>query len=529
MTHIALYRKFRPEVFDDIVGQEPIKRAITNQILQKRLSHAYLFNGPRGTGKTSMAKILSRTVNCENSSSYNPCNNCDACIQIKNDTYMDVIEMDAASHNGVDDIREILNIVKFSPSQGKKKVIIIDEVHMLSKEAFNALLKTLEEPPSYMLFVLATTEIHKVPETIISRCQNFNFKRIANSEIEKHLVHISEKEKLNISKELIRKIADSSGGAMRDAISDLERLSSISTEQNSEIGETMNLLDTFIEKMITALSDRDLKEALLINEKIESSAIDVNKFIKSMLEKLKNILLCICEKKRNQISTDDEFLKLISSKVGENFCLESMEVLMSLGAKYHFDDPINLLNYAVSKICIRQKIKNVDELALRIENLEKTIENLNFIKENHNISEISEENESSEFELIEENEVVFDNKERKETKTHIFETVSQVLEANDREQLDIKSEDEKINLEEKNIEIKEKWQDFISMFKKENLVAFKIMSNTNFVSLDEKFISIGLIEENTLHKTSLNSVQMKETILKLLEKFFGISLEIKII
>ena len=217
MSYTALYRKFRPDNFADVKGQDHIVTTLTNQIKHNRIGHAYLFCGTRGTGKTTVAKILAKAVNCEHPVNGSPCNECAMCKAIQAGTAMNVIEIDAASNNGVDNIREIREEVSYRPTEGKYKVYIIDEVHMLSSGAFNALLKTLEEPPSYVIFILATTEKHKIPVTILSRCQKYDFKRISVDTITNHLVSLMEKEKVDADEKALRYIAPAADGSMRDA------------------------------------------------------------------------------------------------------------------------------------------------------------------------------------------------------------------------------------------------------------------------------------------------------------------------
>lgn len=219
----ALYRKYRPLVFDDVIGQQHVVDTIKNQITNNKISHAYMFTGTRGTGKTTCAKILARAVNCEHPVNGDPCNECFACKGILNGSLLDVIEIDAASNNGVDNIRELREDVMFTPASTKYKVYIIDEVHMLSIQAFNALLKTLEEPPSHIIFVFATTEIHKVPQTILSRCQRFDFKRISADDIKNRLDVVAQKENIILENDAAQLIASLADGAMRDALSILDR------------------------------------------------------------------------------------------------------------------------------------------------------------------------------------------------------------------------------------------------------------------------------------------------------------------
>ena len=223
MGYMALYRKWRPSDFDEVKGQDAIVQTLRNQIIYNRIGHAYLFCGTRGTGKTSIAKLFAKAVNCEHPVNGNPCNACPSCQAINNQSSLDVLEIDAASNNGVENIRDIREQVQYSPVEGRYKVYIIDEVHMLSSGAFNALLKTLEEPPSYVIFILATTEAHKIPITILSRCQRYDFRRITVDTISERLSELMEKEGTEVEEKAIRYIAKAADGSMRDALSLLDQ------------------------------------------------------------------------------------------------------------------------------------------------------------------------------------------------------------------------------------------------------------------------------------------------------------------
>lgn len=279
MEYISLYRKYRPKTFSDVVGQEVVVKILKNSILNNKISHAYIFSGPRGTGKTSIAKIFSKAVNCINTTDGDLCNNCENCLQ-NIDEEIDIIEIDAASNNGVDEIREIRNNVKLMPVHLKYKVYIIDEVHMLSTSAFNALLKTLEEPPKHVIFILATTEFNKIPATVISRCQKFDFKKITNKQIEDRLKYILEQEKKSLNGEVISLIAKLSDGGLRDAINMLDQVISLEKE-NVTVDDVYNLIGDISEKNIIILLENivsgNIKETLKnINEYYEEGKNFIN-------------------------------------------------------------------------------------------------------------------------------------------------------------------------------------------------------------------------------------------------------------
>ena len=224
MSYLVLARKKRPQVFEDVIGQRPITQTLQNAIAQKRVAHAFLFTGPRGVGKTSTARILAKALNCEKGPQMNPCNQCPACKEISEGNSIDVIEIDGASNRGIDEVRELRENVRYTPAKSRYKIFIIDEVHMLTLPAFNALLKTLEEPPPHIVFIFATTEPHKIPATILSRCQRYDFKRIPSGEIVQHLRRIVDEEKIEVSQRALSTLARESEGSMRDAQSLLDRL-----------------------------------------------------------------------------------------------------------------------------------------------------------------------------------------------------------------------------------------------------------------------------------------------------------------
>ena len=309
MEYISLYRKYRPKTFSDVVGQEVVVKILKNSIINNKISHAYIFSGPRGTGKTSIAKIFSKAVNCLETTDGDLCNHCTNCLT-NFDEEIDIIEIDAASNNGVDEIREIRNNVKLMPVHLKYKVYIIDEVHMLSTSAFNALLKTLEEPPKHVIFILATTEFNKIPSTVISRCQKFDFKKITNIQIENRLKYILKQENRSISDEVIRLISKLSDGGLRDAINMIDQAISLEKD-NITIDDIYNLIGDISEEkefeLFKYITSGNIKETLkLINNFYEEGKNFIN-----ICERLQLLVRNKLKRTNNQkIITEISFLKM---------------------------------------------------------------------------------------------------------------------------------------------------------------------------------------------------------------------------
>ena len=293
--YIPLYRKYRPQRLDELVGQEHIKNALSNAIKLNKISHAYLFTGPRGTGKTSTARIFAKSLNCKNGPTITPCGECESCIDIQNAVPMDVIEIDAASNRKVEDTQNILEKILYAPVYGKYKIYIIDEVHMLSNTAFNSLLKTLEEPPENVIFILATTEVHKVLDTIKSRCQRFDFRRITTSDIVKHLRYISDKEGINITDDALFTIAKNSAGGMRDSIALLDQLSVLGGENAITTDDINKLLGRIsfdvLNKLTSCILSSKPQDAIEMLENIYNSGNEPVQIFSNLLDYLKNLLI----------------------------------------------------------------------------------------------------------------------------------------------------------------------------------------------------------------------------------------------
>ena len=334
MGYTALYRKFRPQTFSEMVGQEHITRTLKNQIIANRVGHAYLFNGGRGTGKTSAAKILARAINCLNPKDGEPCNECEICKGALSGALTDIVEMDAASNNSVEDIRSIREEVNFLPTKAKYRVYIIDEVHMLSQGAFNALLKTLEEPPEHVKFILATTEPQKLPATILSRCQRFDFKRISNEDIIKRLEIVSKESNIEITKQALNIIASLSEGAMRDALSILERCVQ-DGEKNIDENKIKELVGipkiTYIHSITEAIIEYNIDKAMEAITKVLEEGKDLNNLLWEIIKYIKDILMVKTNQKLDIYNeTDFENLKVLSEKITKERAIKLIYELSKL-------------------------------------------------------------------------------------------------------------------------------------------------------------------------------------------------------
>jgi DNA polymerase-3 subunit gamma/tau len=386
LSHQAIYRKFRPNIFDDVLGQEHVTRTLKNQILTDNIAHAYLFSGIRGTGKTSTAKIFSRAVNCLNNHDGNPCNECEICRSILDETNMDVIEMDAASNNGVEDIRELRDKVKFLPVKSKYKVYIIDEVHMLSKGAFNALLKTLEEPPEHLLFILATTEPQKIPATILSRCQRFDLKRIKSSVIVENMIKICDEIGLEYDEKALKLIAANSEGAMRDALSILDRCVSFNDDR-IDYDTVINLLGTVnyqsVLKVANLLIDRDIKNTMMLVDEILNMGKEISIFLDELIVCFRNMLIIKTTNSTDnllRISEEEaEELKNVSSRITVDEIVKYIEELSSaqLECKRALNPRVLLETKLIKMLNVVQN-SNIDGLISRIAELENIIKNNSF-------------------------------------------------------------------------------------------------------------------------------------------------------
>jgi DNA polymerase-3 subunit gamma/tau len=332
MSYLVLARKWRPQVFEEVVGQRPITQTLQNAISQNRVAHAFLFTGARGVGKTSTARILAKALNCEQGPRINPCNQCTSCQEISSGTSMDVIEIDGASNRGIDEIRELRENVRYTPAKSRYKIYIIDEVHMLTREAFNALLKTLEEPPPHIIFIFATTEPHKIPATILSRCQRYDFKRIPMREILGSLKKIVDEEKVQISQRALLSITQESEGSLRDAQSLLDQVISYGGKEirDEDIVEVLGLIDRkILNDTIEAIADRNPERCMEMIERVYHYGVDLQHFCRELLQYLRHLILI-------KVSQHPEGLMELLE--------EEMEILKKQADKFEFDQLNHLFN-----------------------------------------------------------------------------------------------------------------------------------------------------------------------------------------
>ena len=379
MGYTALYRKFRPLTFSEIVGQEHITRTLKNQIIANRVGHAYLFNGGRGTGKTSAAKILSRAINCLNPKEGEPCNECEICKGAINGSLTDIVEMDAASNNSVEDIRSIREEVNFLPTKAKYRVYIIDEVHMLSTGAFNALLKTLEEPPEHVKFILATTEPQKLPATILSRCQRFDFKRISNDNIIKRLKIVCKESDIEITDEALNTIAVLSEGAMRDALSILERCIQDGENKIDEdkIKDLVGIPKiTYINNIVESIFKYDINQALESTEVVLEEGKDITNLLFEMIKYVKDILVYKASNKLELYSQEElEKIKQISEAVSKERLINLVYQLSELENDIKWSTQKTILFQAgIIRLCNENADKTID-VSDRIDKIENYLRN----------------------------------------------------------------------------------------------------------------------------------------------------------
>ena len=383
MSYQALYRKWRPQVFADVKGQDHIVKTLQNQIGSGRIGHAYLFCGTRGTGKTTVAKILARAVNCEHPVDGSPCGECPSCRQIAAGTSLNVVEIDAASNNGVENIREIREQVQYPPTEGKYRVYIIDEVHMLSTGAFNALLKTLEEPPSYVIFILATTEVHKIPITVLSRCQRYDFRRITLDTITARLKELTEAENMPVEDKALRYVAKAGDGSMRDALSLLDQCAAFHFGETLTYEHVLDVLgavdNSVFRDLFHAIRENRTKDCILKLEEMVVQGRELSQFVVDFIWFLRNLLLLkTADDAEDLLDMSEDNLAQMredAALVDENTLMRYIRVFSELSNQIRFANQKRvLIELAFIKLTKPEMEQNMDSILERLEKLERMVE-----------------------------------------------------------------------------------------------------------------------------------------------------------
>lgn len=506
MEYQSLYRKWRPQTFEEIIGQKHITQTLINAISLNRISHAYIFSGPRGVGKTTTARILAKSLNCEKGSTPHPCNRCERCIRITDGYSMDVIEIDGASNNGVDSIRELRNKVNFAPAEGKYKIYIIDEVHMLSQGAFNALLKTLEEPPVHVIFIFATTDPHKIPSTILSRCQWFNFRRISLTDLITKLKMIAKDEELNISDKTLNIIARSSTGSMRDAESTLDQIIAYCGKDitSKSVGEVLGVIEeeVFFEFIEAIIKNDTLKGIEIINRTSDLGA-DASQFIKNLMEFVHNLSLAkVCP---------EEILNY------QGIFVEDRARLLKQSKIIKLEKLFNIVDYLADA---ERKVRYIRRPWILLEMLviKFTTEESYLLKEvERNKGEYFSEFSTRKDKLIlgKKNGGI---REKEPLKKNIQEKVKS-------------KEDSSVKAKEspKNIELMQVWPTILERIRKTKIAVYSFIIANNLITIENDKLIIGFNEEYTFHKESLEKQNNKILLQELIKEESGRFLTIECI
>ncbi|MBI9012980.1 MAG: DNA polymerase III subunit gamma/tau [Clostridiales bacterium] len=531
MDYKALYRKFRPKVFEEVIGQEHITETLKNQMLTENVGHAYLFSGIRGTGKTSTAKIFARALNCLNSQDGNPCNECENCLSALADNAIDIIEIDAASNNGVDDIRDLREKTKYPPSRMKYKVYIIDEVHMLSIGAFNALLKTLEEPPSYVIFIFATTEIHKIPATIISRCQKYELKRIKQNDIKGLMQSVcmaSEYTYDDIALEQIARIAD---GAARDSLSILEQCFAANKEKHISVDVLTNVLGLVTEEtifsIVVALHNKDSKSVLTYLNDVVVNGKDLKRFTNQLIEYLRYLMLAkISTDISAMINVSEETLLKVKEQANEislDLLIRSINILtqVEVDSKWSSNARV-ILEVGLIKMLQPDLETSIEALSQRVETLEKrpaprmmqqapqTLDNQPKVEKAIEKSlEVEEETNQTEKETsIKDTAAIEPSVEVEEVAQVVYDSAADMSNKDDLEDL---------------------WEDVLAYVKNEKVATHALLIDGHFEGIVDNSVCISYGEGYGFHMIAIDKPENKELVERGIFNVYGRQLRVKYI
>ena len=501
MTYTVIARKWRPLLFDNVVGQNHVTVTLKNAISNNRIAHAYLFSGPRGVGKTTTARILAKSVNCNEGPTPNPCNKCDNCVEITESRNLDVFEIDGASNRGIDEIRNLRENIRYSSAKGKYRIYIIDEVHMLTKEAFNALLKTLEEPPSNVMFIFATTEPHKVLPTIISRCQRFDFKRISSNDIVGRLELICKEEKIEFDKESLFLIARKADGSMRDAMSLMDQVISFAGEKFSlkDVENVLGMVDKDLFFRITDyITEKSIKSGLELVDRVKKEGYDFIEFLTGLLEHFRNIFIL-------RTTGQDSLLDISAGDI---------EKLKNQAQKFPQEDLLKSINLTADYInLIKRSTQPELDFELLIIKLIKMPSSHSISELLHGISSGKVKLPSAALPVLEQKPQDVEKKKEPERKTEVSpdEQVEEIL---DEVQIP-----EDITLDD----VKSKWREVINRVKSEKMGTGSFLEEGEILKLEKGKLEIVFSTKNGFHIDNIN--KNKELIRDKIKEVIGTKLD----
>lgn len=526
MAYQALYRRYRPKTFDEVLGQEHITTILKNQIQKNNIAHAYLFSGIRGTGKTSTAKIFARAVNCIDSNNGNPCNKCEVCKGILENNVMDVVEMDAASNNSVDDIRELREKVKYPPSKGRYKVYIIDEVHMLSKGAFNALLKTLEEPPEHLLFILATTEPQKLPATILSRCQRYDFKRVTTNDIVNNMKNICDDMNIEVQEKALNLIARNADGGMRDALSILDQCVSFA-DGKITYEYVLSILGTVNNEIVFDMADdiieKDLENSLKLIDNIVQRGKDIHQFIKDLIVHFRNLMVSKSSDNLTDIidGTEDmlERFRDQSKDISLNKIISIIKDLSEAEVNSKWSSqPRIILETTLMKIISPKLDTSIAGVLERLNQLENSIRN------GEVVSKKSKQDKT----------IIKDDKKEEPVKTKKITKItdeSDIINNEEEKQKErnISSENHSSKEDIDSASIMRVWSDVLKKIKSEKISVQALLSEGKPVNVENNLVIIAFPEGFGFHKDAVSKDETKEYIEKTISNFLNTDVKVKFI
>jgi DNA polymerase-3 subunit gamma/tau len=531
MTYLVMARKYRPQRFEEVVGQSHVTTTLVNAIKSNRISHAYLFAGPKGTGKTTVARILAKALNCKDGPTPEPCNQCDACNEIAIGRSLDVMEIDGASNNSVDDVRALRENIRYVPIKGKYKIYIIDEVHMLSDSAFNALLKTLEEPPAHAIFIFATTEPHQIPQTVLSRCQRFDFRRIPTNDLVKTIQTIAQKEKLEIDQDASYILARRADGSLRDILSLLDQVTAFGGEAEMPfslrrvtkelVAQTLGLVDQ--EKLFEitdAISQKDASRGLSILNQLIDSGIDLPEFVNSLLQHLRDLLVSkVSHDSKILFDLSDTYIDRYKEKAkdfSETDILRMIKVVADLNLTLkRATDPRIFLELALMKLLKMESTVSLEDVLNKLEQLQACQrEDLNLTN-----SSMNSESQSSSHKPLspddsatpkEKREFVSNSSNEDEGRTKLTDPLGP-------------AEKEKISLQG----LKDRWNEVLGKIKKTKLSFWSLIKDGEVVSLEDDIITIEFRNGRTFHKKQAEKKENLSLIQKALEEIYSQSFRLK--